>query len=107
MTTNMNVLGKLHILETLYRSGYQSEVIERAIDKLIALEQDRVRHELTELKTRLKAFEAQYLMSSEQFYRRYERGELGDSADFVEWSSFCDMSQLAQQNLDGLTGELP
>ena len=50
MTTNMNVLGKLHILETLYRAGYQSEVIERAIDKLIALEQDRVRHELIELK---------------------------------------------------------
>ena len=107
MATNMNVLGKLHILEMLYRSGYQSDVIERAIDTLIALEQDRVRHELTEIKIRLKEFEAQYLMSSEQFYRRYERGELGDSADFVEWSSFCDMKQLAQQHLDELTGELP
>ena len=107
MTTKVNVLGKLHILETLYRSGYQSDVIERAIDKLIALEQDRVEHELAELKKRLQSFEAQYHISSEEFYRRYERGEMGDSADFVEWSSFYDMSQLAQHHLDELTGELP
>ena len=34
MTTEIKTLGKLHILERLYRSGYQSDVIEPAMGKL-------------------------------------------------------------------------
>lgn len=30
--------------------------------------------------------EQRYNMASADFYVRYERGELGDSADFVEWA---------------------
>ncbi len=43
-------------------------------------------------------------MSSQQFYQRYEHGELDDSADFMEWSSFYDMNMSTQQHLDWLIG---
>jgi hypothetical protein len=99
--------GKLHILEEIYRSGHLTETIDRAIDNLITLERSRVAHELADLQERLRAFEARYQMASDEFYRRYERGELGDSADFMEWSSFCDMERATQRHLDNLTGSLP
>ena len=105
MEAAVATLEKLQILEVLCRSGYQSDVIQRTIDKLIALEQDRVRNELSNLTAHLETFQDRYKMSSDEFYRRYEDGELGDAADFMEWSSFYDMAQSIQQHLNRLTGE--
>jgi hypothetical protein len=34
----------------------------------------------------LVAYEQRYQMSSADFYARYQRGEMGDSADVVEWA---------------------
>jgi hypothetical protein len=34
----------------------------------------------------LVAYEQQYQMSSADFYARYQRGEMGDTEDFVEWA---------------------
>jgi len=38
-------------------------------------------------------------MSSEDFYRRFRTGELGDEIDFVEWSVFCEMYQAILEQL--------
>jgi len=96
---------KLRILQTLFHAGYQSDVISQTLDKLIALEQQHARWELVQLQARLQAFESQYNMSSEDFYQRYEQGQLDDSADFMEWSSFYDMCRLVHQRLDWLMGK--
>jgi hypothetical protein len=34
----------------------------------------------------LVAYEQRYQMSSADFYVRYQKGEMGDSVDFVEWA---------------------
>lgn len=34
----------------------------------------------------LVAYEQRYQMSSDDFYARYQRGDMGDSAEFVEWA---------------------
>ncbi len=34
----------------------------------------------------LVVYEQRHKMASVDFYDRYERGELGDSAEFVEWA---------------------
>lgn len=41
-------------------------------------------------------------MTSEEFYRRFRVGELGDAMDFVEWSVFYEMSQAILQRLEVL-----
>lgn len=105
MSVNTITLEKMHRLETIYRRGHQSELIDRTVDKLIDLEQARVVRELAELDQRLAAFEQHYQLASAAFYARYEAGQLEDSADFMEWSSFCDMRRSAQQYLDWLRGE--
>ena len=102
MATQGSALDKLQMLETLYRRGYQSDVIDRALDKLIALERERVQGELAELQARLRTFEAKYGMSSVDFQRRIHEGELGDRSDFFEWSAFYAMYQSAYQRLQEL-----
>ena len=34
----------------------------------------------------LVGYEQRYQMSSADFYARYQKGDMGDSADFVEWA---------------------
>lgn len=52
-------------------------------------------HELAKTKSRLEtnllAFEKQYGMISAEFYQCFERGEMGDAMDFMEWSSTIEM----------------
>jgi hypothetical protein len=101
------VREKLEILGSLYQQGYQSDVIERTLDKLIDLERERVEREYAELTARLLSFEHQYGMPTEDFYRKFEAGELGDSVDFVEWSSMRDLRESLRNHLAWLTQGQP
>jgi len=105
VSTEGKTLEQLKHLMALYRRGYQSDVVDRSVDKLIALERASVQRELADLEARLQAFEAQYEMSSEDFYRRFRSGELGDSADMVEWSVFYEMLESVRESLQVLEAE--
>ena len=54
MSQTDSTISKLNAIEILYRRGYQSEVIDRAMDKLIALERHRAQQELSEVEKRLR-----------------------------------------------------
>ena len=41
---------------------------------------------LNDLRQDLKAFEAKYGMSSAEFHAKFERGEVEDSEDMLEWA---------------------
>ena len=106
MAVNISTLDKLHRIEVFYRQGFQSELIDRVLDKLLEQEEERAERATLELQQRLRAYERQYQLATEEFYRQYEAGQLGDSADFMEWSSFYDMWQSSQQYLDWLRGSV-
>lgn len=106
MAINISTLDKLHRIEAFYRQGFQSELIERALDKLLEQEGARAEQETKELQQGLRSFEQQYQLTTEEFYRQYEAGKLGDSADFMQWSSFYDMWRSSQQYLDWLRGNM-
>ena len=99
MTTQTATLNKLQVLETLYQQGYRSDFVDLTLDKIIALERADTHQELTELQARLAAFEQQYGISSADFHGRFHRGELGDDADFFEWSAFYDMTEALRKRL--------
>ena len=63
---------------------------------------ERALAERRDLEARLSAYEGQFNMSSDEFYRRFRAGELGDEMDFVEWSVFCEMYQAVLQRLEVL-----
>ena len=96
-------LDRLESLLRLYREGYRNPVIDQAVAKLVTLEVERARADLTRLEERLATYEAQYAMSSPEFYTKFESGEMGDDADVVEWSILWDMHQATHKRLDELT----
>ena len=102
METHDKTLDKLQSLETLYRQGYRSAVIDRSLDKIVALERAAARRELASLQERLRAFEMRYQRSSEDFYQRFRAGELGDAMDMVEWSVFYEMWESVRARLEKL-----
>ena len=105
MSIKITTLDKLSVLESLYRRGYQSDVIDMTIDKVIALERERAQRELMEFAAHLRDFERQYKMESADFYRRFQQGELGDAADFFEWSALYTMHQSTLERLESLSWE--
>lgn len=107
MTVKTQTVGRLQSLLELYRGGYQSQVVDQAVSKLISLEVSQCRAELQRLTARLTTYEQQYAMTSQEFYQRFRSGELGDEMDFVEWSVFWDMYQATQKRLDGLVKQAP
>ncbi len=102
MTTHVNIFDKIQALETIFRSGYYNDVIERILDKIIISERDKAAAELTDIQNHIQTFEKKYKMASDIFYSRFQKGELGDDADFFEWSAFYDMYQSVRKRLASL-----
>ena len=44
-----------------------------------------------DIEQKLREFEAKFKMDSKDFYRKYNRGELKESSDFMDWATFFEM----------------
>ena len=102
------VLSKIRKLEeyiSLTGESAQDKVWEQALDKLLAREVTRLIEQKTRLQTQLAEFERQCDLASDEFCIRFERGELGDATDFVEWSATYEMLQNLEGQLAVLSGE--
>ena len=62
----------------------------------------KYRNYIAQLSRELERFETNYKMSSEQFYQKFEAGELGDDGDFFEWSSLYENVLLYKKRLEEL-----
>lgn len=100
MSREQQTLTKIQSLEQLYRSGYHSDAIDATIDKLVSMERARTEREVARLEETLRKFEQQYQLSSAEFYRRFQAGEMGDEADLFEWSAFYQMWLSTSEQLD-------
>lgn len=86
----MNTLQKLELLKDTYSDRAElDQILGKLLD--VALSQHRLR--LEKYDRDLREFEQRYNMKSKDFYQRFEAGELGDDADFFEWSSLYELRQ--------------
>jgi hypothetical protein len=74
-------------------------VADQALQKLIRLHVQKYERHLTEVQRELAPFEQQYGMSSAECHRRFLAGEMGDSADIMEWMGLYDDVILYQERL--------
>jgi hypothetical protein len=79
--------------------GYADSVMDLTINKMLQRERVQMEAQLTRLQQQLVAFEGQYGRSTPELHERFERGELGDDTDYVEWSATWEMVQQLQQGL--------
>jgi hypothetical protein len=75
------------------------EVAEQTLQKLIGLHVQKYERYLTDVQRELAPFEQRYGMSSAECHRRFMAGEMGDSADIMEWMGLYDDVLLYQDRL--------
>ncbi len=99
------VLERVRQLENYleWRGGYADSAVDLTINKILQRERDQMKAQLNGLKQHLTIFEKQYGWPTSAFYERFEKGELGDDADFFEWSATWEMAQQLQTGLALLT----
>ena len=80
-------------------------VLDMTLEKLIKRELNRLLTLKSRLLEQVSDFEHKYSLTSEQFYLRYEQGELGDDIDFMEWAATLEMIVNLEQQADLLIKE--
>jgi len=75
---------------------------DQTLQKLISLHLQKYEKQLEEVKRELEPFEKQYSMSSEECHRRFVAGEMGDSADIVEWIGLYENVLLYRERIETL-----
>ena len=74
-------------IEKIFERGLQDEYLSRAIGKIVEHTKERTSSNVHLLKKDLSQFEKKYGISSDKFFNRFEKGELGDDGDYFEWSA--------------------
>ena len=100
MATNLLTAERLQALAELYRQGQESDLMDRTLEKLLHHEAEQSQAQLRELRADLAEFEQRYHLPSDEFYRRYQAGDMGDQMDYVEWASLVQMVDNLEKRLD-------
>jgi hypothetical protein len=82
-------------------SEEERSLLKKQIDSENQLNSDEyIGAQILDLENKLKIYETQYQMSSDEFYQKFRTGELGDDIDFFEWSVFYEMWLSTQPKLN-------
>jgi len=95
----MSVQEKLEILKNSFQDSSEFDLV---LDKLFDIVLSSYYDKLKNYDRDLKNFENEYQMTSENFYRRFESGVLGDDMDFFEWASLIEMQKNLREKISQL-----
>ncbi|TEU14326.1 MAG: UPF0175 family protein [Anaerolineales bacterium] len=104
MTTS-TPLDVLRSLEQLYESGFHDAVTDVALRKIVESQAARDRVALHDLKNDLRELEQKYQLPSEEFFHRWQAGEMPDTADFMDWNALYQMALEIRERLKLLHNE--
>jgi hypothetical protein len=90
---SISVSQPFEALERLYRNGFQSDYLDTALRKVVARQIERDQADLADVEKALDAFAQRYSLGSDEFWQRYQAGQMNDSADYVEWNVAYKMRQ--------------
>lgn len=89
-------LQRLRALEHLYEQGYQDQVVDLTVHKLLERQVQKEEAQLAALAEELTTYEQRFALSSVHFFEKYQAGEMGDDADVFEWQVLYKMHQRLQ-----------
>lgn len=89
----MTTLTQLKKLEKYIKVYGDDQLITSSLSKIMDYKIQQYENLLDELRSDLIRLEKKYDKNSDDFYRSFKKGKLGDDMDFVEWGSLYDMYQ--------------
>ena len=100
MTATTQILKQLQLLQELVqRDEEKDEVMEVTVSKLVSYELEKLKIRQSRIQEKLAVLEERYKLKTEEFYRKFREGTLGDETDFFEWSALADMYKEISQQL--------
>ena len=70
--------------------SYTHKYIVSTINKMLKVELGMIRREIKKVEDSLIDFEKRYNISSDQFYEKFNAGELGDEREYIRWYAYKD-----------------
>jgi hypothetical protein len=103
----MTTLEKVLLFERYLKltHGHVDRTLDTVLDKLLERKRMELTQQCEEMRVELEVFEKQYGMASAEFFDKFERGELGDTVDFFDWSATWQMYTHARGYLQVLLTE--
>lgn len=100
----MSVQKYLHSLESYLRFADEDDImlIESTLDKLIDREISMVESKIGRYDQMLGKFVQKYNMNFDEFKKRFEKGEIEEDMDYLEWSSIVDAKEHCQEKIKAL-----
>ena len=105
MTTLSSPLVALRNLEQLYERGFRDRLTDTALLRVASSQAARDEAVLRDLERDLSDLELEYDMPSEEFFRRWQAGEIADTAYFMDWNALYQMACEVRERLELLRGE--
>lgn len=72
---------------------------ELMFDKFIDYHINRLKREISRMQASLDKYEKKYNMKTEQFYKQFDKGEIGDDKDYMLWAGIYEMQLDSKQKL--------
>ena len=79
-------------------SEFSKEMMKEVVTRTLKLKIEEINQKLINTHETIRYFEKKYGMRTEEFYKRFLAGELGDDMDLFEWKASKEIS-------DELNGE--
>ncbi len=100
-------LPDLERLNRLYTTGFRDAFLDSALHKIVERQAARDEADLQRVTQHLRELEAQYGLTSDEFFKQYQAGQLADTVDFTEWSAYYKMRQRIVQRQHILQADSP
>jgi len=101
----MNAIeAKVHMLEAV---APDLTLVSRTLDKLIATIADDYRRKLADYERVLAEFEKRHGMTTAEFQRGFDSGELGDAPEWFDWDGYAALAGEARKKLAEVERGLP
>jgi len=79
-------------------SGIPMELVRDAVKRTLKSRIEEINQKSNDIYESIKYFEKKYGMKTEEFYKKFVRGELGDDMDFFEWKASSEIfSELTKE----------
>ena len=74
------------------KTGIPEDVVKAVVARTLRSKVEEINQTLTEIQHSITYFERKYGMTTEDFYEKFIRGEVGDDMDFFEWKAVKELS---------------
>ena len=89
----------VNAVEYLLKNKVHEEYLENSMRKMLEYEAHTLRRNLNEMNDDVRNYEEKYSMKSDEFIGKFNKGQIGDETDFIDWFALVDTKKRLENSL--------